>query len=119
MYAMQKTTLPEWFVKNISLSFGVKYDSPEAFNQAIATENSWEPHSVVLPGVTQIGLFWNGRYNVIKSSNPEGFTALDLLFKTNNIVAEVMRQVEDHSYEGFSFMSVDGNGLARYALQVS
>mmetsp|Transcript_22598 Transcript_22598/g.32397 ORF Transcript_22598/g.32397 Transcript_22598/m.32397 type:complete len:135 (-) Transcript_22598:126-530(-) len=131
MYSLKKTTtLPEWFVKKISFSFGKKFDSAESFSVFLSKETkNWSPETIVLPDMNRIGLFWNGRYNVLRSSNPEGFTALELLFQTNNLVADVMggplppseeKDQESHSYYGgFSFMSVDGNGLARYSLEVS
>ena len=107
----QGTTNDTEILRDIYWSFDEKYESKEAFDSEmkqyqvdIGKEDTWQPDSIVLeqPAISLLlEMGWadpplDEVTFQLESENKENFTALDLMFQLNNVLAEY--DLGDHRF---------------------
>ena len=79
----------------------------------------WNPTELVLPNIKTITLWYEGldeeaealdeKSIELKTENPVGFSALDLLYTIHNAVVTEMNEIDHHFFEGITLKSVENN----------
>eukprot|EP00545_Synedropsis_sp_CCMP1620_P012587 CAMPEP_0119021372 /NCGR_PEP_ID=MMETSP1176-20130426/25861_1 /TAXON_ID=265551 /ORGANISM="Synedropsis recta cf, Strain CCMP1620" /LENGTH=158 /DNA_ID=CAMNT_0006975957 /DNA_START=1 /DNA_END=477 /DNA_ORIENTATION=+ len=82
---------------------GGPHKTLKSFNAAVQArpENNnkkgrWTPREVILPCIQKVGIQCGDRYVVLKTSNPDGFTAVSLLRKFHNAVCQRLPSESQH-----------------------
>jgi hypothetical protein len=72
-----------------------KYKTVKSFQTAVKARcsqnkhhGSWKPRHVILPCIDTVGIHCGDTFLVLKTSNPEGFTSVSLLYKFHNAVCQ-------------------------------
>lgn len=120
-------------LRQLSWSFRTDFATPEDFGAAVLqyqmdiheNSNGWEPDAVILP-FSRVGIHWEGlnrqqnemidKYDIVESSSSKGFTALELLYKVNQIMVGDCRLMDHCFFEGFHYAKGPdkGTGIVEY-----
>mmetsp|Transcript_11397 Transcript_11397/g.27490 ORF Transcript_11397/g.27490 Transcript_11397/m.27490 type:complete len:140 (-) Transcript_11397:1842-2261(-) len=109
---------PKYLLEQICWKFGSDFESLEDFEtevlwyqmDIVGHKNGWKPDEIVLP-YREVRVHWGGldhqtnkgiqKYKVVESASDKGFTALDLLYKVNQLMADDCKDMGYVPFKGF------------------